>query len=167
MVLLLPPLYAVTAQTSLAPLSWFHGSRVTTAHAHQCCIFQSYAKTVPSRIKLTIREPASMTTDTWSRRVTSDFNSVYSNKSPQITFITDYKLTWRRAVINSDHDVIHRYVAEIWSTLNNFKNNLKGQRWNVEKQDESTCTCTCINAQLCKKSHCKWVEFCNVCKHQS
>ena len=28
------------------------GSRVTTAHAHQCCIFQSYAKTVPSRMKL-------------------------------------------------------------------------------------------------------------------
>ena len=42
------PLYAVEAQTSLAPLSWFHGSRVTTAHAHQCCIFQSYAKTMPS-----------------------------------------------------------------------------------------------------------------------
>ena len=37
--------YAVEAQTLLAPLSWFHGSRVTTAHAHQCCIFQSYAKT--------------------------------------------------------------------------------------------------------------------------
>ena len=62
--------YAVEAQTSLAPLSWFHGSRVTTAHVRQCCIFQSYAKTVPSRVKLTMkltmREPASMTTDTWS-----------------------------------------------------------------------------------------------------
>ena len=60
--------YAVKAQTSLAPLSRFHGSRVTTAHAHQCCILQSYAKTVPSRMKLTMkltmREPASMTTDT-------------------------------------------------------------------------------------------------------
>ena len=69
----------VKAQTSLAPLSWFHGSCLTTAHVHQCCIFQSYAKTVPSRMKLTMREPAfmgSMTTDTWSRRVTSDFNSV-------------------------------------------------------------------------------------------
>ena len=52
------------------------GSRVTTAHAHQCCIFQSYAKTVPSRMKLTMREPASMTTDTWSRRVTFYSNSV-------------------------------------------------------------------------------------------
>ena len=71
-------LYAVKAQTSLAPLSWFHGSRVTTAHVHQCCIFQSYAKTVPSRMKLTMCEPASMTTGTWSRRVTSDFNSVFS-----------------------------------------------------------------------------------------
>ena len=72
--------YAVKAQMSLAPLSRFHSSRVTTAHAHQCCRFQSYAKTVPSRMKLamklTMREPASMTTDTWSRRVTSDFNSV-------------------------------------------------------------------------------------------
>ena len=64
--------YAVKAQTSLAPLSRFRGSRITTAHAHQCCIFQSYAKTVPrSRMKLTMkltmREPTfmgSMTTDT-------------------------------------------------------------------------------------------------------
>ena len=47
--------YAVTAQTSLAPLSWFHGSRVSTAHVHQCCRFQSYAKTVPSRMKLTMK----------------------------------------------------------------------------------------------------------------
>ena len=69
--------YAVKAQTSLAPLSWFHGSCVTTAHAHQCCIFQSYAKTVPSRMKSTMCEPASMTTDTWSRHMTSDFNSVF------------------------------------------------------------------------------------------
>ena len=39
--------YAVKAQTSLhvAPLSRFCGSRVITAHAHQCCIFKSYAKT--------------------------------------------------------------------------------------------------------------------------
>ena len=55
------------------------GSRGTTAHAHQCCRFQSYAKTVPSRMKftmkLTMHEPASMTTDTWSWRVTSYFNS--------------------------------------------------------------------------------------------
>ena len=34
--------YAVKAQTSLALLSRFRGSRVTTAHAHQCCRFQSY-----------------------------------------------------------------------------------------------------------------------------
>ena len=27
-------------------------------HAHECCIFQSYAKTVPSWMKLTMREPA-------------------------------------------------------------------------------------------------------------
>ena len=44
--------YAVKAQTSLAPLSRFRGSRVTTAHAHQCCIFQSYAKTVPSTYEI-------------------------------------------------------------------------------------------------------------------
>ena len=31
------------------------GSRVTTAHAHQCCIFQRYAKTVPSRMKWTMK----------------------------------------------------------------------------------------------------------------
>ena len=38
-------IYGVKVQTSLAPLSWFPGSRVPTAHVHQCCRFQSYAKT--------------------------------------------------------------------------------------------------------------------------
>ena len=51
------------------------GSRGTTAHAHQCCIFQGYPKAVPSQMKLTMREPASMTTDKGSRRVTSYFYS--------------------------------------------------------------------------------------------
>ena len=37
-------LYAVKVQRSLAPLSWFPGSRKPTAHVHQCCRFQSYAK---------------------------------------------------------------------------------------------------------------------------
>ena len=45
--------YAVKAQTSLALLSRFRGSHITTAHEQQCCRFQSYAKTVPSRMKLT------------------------------------------------------------------------------------------------------------------
>ena len=35
--------YAVKAQTSLAPLSWFPSSHKPTAHVHQCCRFQSYA----------------------------------------------------------------------------------------------------------------------------
>ena len=47
------PLYAVNAQTSLAPLSRFRGSHITTAHEQQCCRFQSYAKAVPSPMKLT------------------------------------------------------------------------------------------------------------------
>ena len=75
--------YAVKAQTSLAPLSRFRGSRITTAHEQQCCRFQSYAKTVPSQMKLTRkltkREPHSWDLwqrTTWSRLVTSDFNSV-------------------------------------------------------------------------------------------
>ena len=29
---------------SLAPLSWFPGSRKPTVHVHQCCRFQSYVK---------------------------------------------------------------------------------------------------------------------------
>ena len=37
--------YAVNAHTSLAPLSRFCGSHITTAHEQQCCRFQSYAKT--------------------------------------------------------------------------------------------------------------------------
>ena len=89
-ILLLCKLYAVKAQTSLAPLSWFHGSRVTTAHVHQCCIFQSYVKTVLSRMKWTMCEPASMTTDTWSRRVTSDFNSVLVNISYSCKYVWDF-----------------------------------------------------------------------------
>ena len=40
----IPFLYAVKVQRSLAPLSWFPGSRKPTAHVHQCCRFQSYAK---------------------------------------------------------------------------------------------------------------------------
>ena len=32
--------YAVKAHTSLAPLSRFRGSHITTAHAHKCCRFQ-------------------------------------------------------------------------------------------------------------------------------
>ena len=46
-------LYAVKVQRSLAPLSRFRGSHITTAHEQQCCRFQSYAKTVPSPMKLT------------------------------------------------------------------------------------------------------------------
>ena len=38
------PLYAVKVQRSLAPLSWFPGSRKPTAHVHKWCTFQSYAK---------------------------------------------------------------------------------------------------------------------------
>ena len=61
--------YAVKAQTSLAPLSWFHGSRVTTAHVQQCCIFQSYAKTVPSRMKLTRWNWLCVNLHPWQRHV--------------------------------------------------------------------------------------------------
>ena len=54
-----PCIYAVKAQTSLAPLSRFRGSHITTAHEQQCCRFQSYAKAVPSPMKLIKREPHS------------------------------------------------------------------------------------------------------------
>ena len=46
------PEYAVKVQRSLAPLSRFRGSHITTAH-EQRCRFQSYAKTVPSPMKFT------------------------------------------------------------------------------------------------------------------
>ena len=73
---------------------WFTRTN-STAHAHQYCIFQSHAKTVPSRMKLTMklttcmREPASMTTNTWSRRVMSDFNSVL-----QWVYTREKRLRW-------------------------------------------------------------------------
>ena len=63
--------YAVKAP-SLAPLSRFRGSLVTTAHARQCCIFQSYVKTVPSRMKLTKREPHS-----WEPRQRTTWHGVW------------------------------------------------------------------------------------------
>ena len=60
-------LYAVKAQTSLAPMSRFRGSRVTTAHEQQCSGFSDVMqRSVPSRMKLTMREPTflgSITTD--------------------------------------------------------------------------------------------------------
>ena len=76
--------YAVKAQTSLAPLSRFRGSRITTAHAHQCCRFQSYAKTVQSRMKLTKHEPTflgSRTTDhgVWRLTLTAYWKSYVHN----------------------------------------------------------------------------------------
>ena len=43
-------IYAVNAQTSLAPLSWFPGSRIPTAHVHQCCRFQRYANSHCHRV---------------------------------------------------------------------------------------------------------------------
>ena len=46
-------LYAVKVQRSLAPLSRFRGSYITTAHEQQCCRFQSYAKSVPSPMEFT------------------------------------------------------------------------------------------------------------------
>ena len=73
-------LYAVKVQRSLSPLSRFCGSHITTVHEQQCCRFQSYANSVPSPMKLTKREPHSWDPrqrTTWSRLVTSDFNSVY------------------------------------------------------------------------------------------
>ena len=37
-------LYAVKVQRSLAPLSRFRGSHITTAHEQQCCRFQSFCE---------------------------------------------------------------------------------------------------------------------------
>ena len=51
-------LEAVRGRSSLRSVVMDAGSRGTTAHAHQCCIFQSYAKSVLSRMNMTMREPA-------------------------------------------------------------------------------------------------------------
>ena len=72
--------YAVKVQRSLAPLSRFRGSHITTAHKQEYCRFQSYANSVRSPMKFTLREPHSWDPwqrTMWSRVVTSDFNSVY------------------------------------------------------------------------------------------
>ena len=78
--------YAVKVQWSLAPLSRFRGSHIPSAHEQQCCTF--VMRTLCDRLwnlqaKLTLREPHSWDPrqrTTWSRVVTSDFNSVLSRK---------------------------------------------------------------------------------------
>ena len=79
-------LYAVKVQTSLAPLSWFPGSRVPTAHVHQCCTWVmrrlcrrkwNWQRNWQS-VNQYSWDPWQWTT--WSRRVTSDFNSVLMRK---------------------------------------------------------------------------------------
>ena len=58
------PEYAVKAQTSLAPLSWFHGSRVTTAHMCTNVVYselcEDCAVANDMTMKLTMREPTFM-----------------------------------------------------------------------------------------------------------
>ena len=80
-------LYAVKAQTSLAPLSRFHGSHITTVHEQQCCRFQIYAKTVPSPMKFTSENDkawttflGSTTTDhgLWRLTLTAYYRELYS-----------------------------------------------------------------------------------------
>ena len=70
--------YAVKAQTS-----WFPGSRIPTAHVHQCCRFQSYAKS--RRLHAVAHEIDKRNLQSVNhipgihdngRVVTSDFNSV-------------------------------------------------------------------------------------------
>ena len=72
---------------SVAPLSWFPGSRIPTAHVHQCCRFQSYAKS--RRLHAVAHEIDKRNLESVNhipgihdngRVVTSDFNSVYAVK---------------------------------------------------------------------------------------
>ena len=63
----------------------------TNAHAHQCCIFQSYAKTVPLRMKLTMREPASMTTDKGAWRMTSYSNSILTSTTTSLKWAPEHE----------------------------------------------------------------------------
>ena len=72
--------YAVKAQTSLAPLSLFPGSRVPTAHLHQCCRFQSYANSHAIAYEIYKRNLQNVNhipgIHDNGRPVTFDFNSV-------------------------------------------------------------------------------------------
>ena len=123
--------YVVKAQTSLSPLSRFRGSRVTTAHAHQihqCCIFQSYAKTVPSQMKLTMkltmREPTfmgSMTTDTWSWRVKSDFYSVLAWFTGLLRFENNHTISWSLYEILITCTVGAPVFGTLSSVISNFQ----------------------------------------------
>ena len=73
--------YAVKAQTSLAPLSWFPGSHIPTAHVHNCCRFQSYANSHAIAYEIYKRNLQSVNhipgIHDNGRPVTFDFNSVF------------------------------------------------------------------------------------------
>ena len=114
------PHYAVKAQTSLAPLSCLAGSRGLMRMRTNIVYFRAtrrlYRREWNWTMILTMREPASMTTDTWSRRVTSDSNSVLGDIGLRINTVVsdvpaaDHKRmhtrqwlppTWRRDDVNA------------------------------------------------------------------
>ena len=85
--------YAFKAQTSLAPLSWFPGSNIPTAHVHQCCRFQSYANSHAIAYEIYKRNLQSVNhipgIHDNRRPVTFDFNSVYRASTNQVWLQTD------------------------------------------------------------------------------
>ena len=84
------------------------GSRGTTAHAQQCCIFQSYAKTVPSRMKLTMREPANHDN---RQGVTSYSNSVYLHSSLHKWILIAVSCHRERPGVHICHLVLSLYIC--------------------------------------------------------
>ena len=100
--------YAVKVQRSLAPLSWFPGSRKPTAHVHQCCRFQSYAKS--RRLHAIANEIyiawttflGSTTTATPTDHVTFDFNSILQ-RSSNLTISSSSSLSLCLAVFLGTH----------------------------------------------------------------
>ena len=92
------------------------------AYNHCACASMLYiselcelAKTVPSRMKLTMkltmREPASMATDTWSRRVTSDFNSVF-----QTNHHTSFQGTWRTKYLWNKTPSLYEIILRVYQS---------------------------------------------------
>ena len=84
--------YAVKVQRSLAPLSWFPGSRKPTAHVHQCCRFQSYAKS---------RRLHAITNEIYKRNLhcVNHIPGIHDNGPPRTTLwrltLTAYIYCWK------------------------------------------------------------------------
>ena len=104
--------YAVKPQTSLAPLSQFRGSRVTTAHVHQCCIFQSYAKTVPFANEIDYEID-----DAWTNIHGTHDNGPHDHSVWRLTLTAYYECKYLKNMCHTLFNVFCTFLCEFLQEL--------------------------------------------------